>query len=66
MAAYIAAGIFNERKTALLYYMNLVEISFGSNAHSYAEKEDAERSPNEDRRRTRAREEWLADSKLNY
>lgn len=43
MAAYIAAGIFNEGTAALLYYMNAMGVSLGSNAHSYTDKEDAQR-----------------------
>lgn len=43
MAAYIAAGIFNEGTAALLYYMNAMGVSLGSNAHSYRDKEDAQR-----------------------
>lgn len=42
-AAYIAAGIFNEGMTSLLYYMNAIGITLGPNAHSYAEKEDEKR-----------------------
>lgn len=43
IAAYIAAGIFNEGTTSLLYYMNAMGIPLGPNAHSYAEREDAQR-----------------------
>ncbi|XP_077256710.1 uncharacterized protein LOC143894395, partial [Temnothorax americanus] len=50
MAAYIAAGIFNEGTAALLYYMHAIGLLLGPNAHSYAEKEDAERVTIADRR----------------
>ncbi|XP_077256704.1 uncharacterized protein LOC143894388 [Temnothorax americanus] len=50
MAAYIAAGIFNKGTAALLYYMHAIGLSLGPNAHSYAEKEDAERVTIADRR----------------
>lgn len=43
IAANIAAGVFNEGKTSLLYYMSAMGLSLGPNAHSYVSKEDAER-----------------------
>lgn len=43
IAAYLAAGIFNEGKTSLLYFMNALGLSLGPNAHAYVEKGDAER-----------------------
>jgi len=50
MAAYIAAGIFNEGTASLLYYMKALGLSLGPNAHSFAEKEDAQRITISDRR----------------
>ncbi|KYM96705.1 hypothetical protein ALC62_00134 [Cyphomyrmex costatus] len=43
MAANIGVGMFNEGTSALLHYMSAMGLSLGPNAHSYAEKEDAER-----------------------
>lgn len=43
MAAYIAAGMFNEGAASLLYYMKAMGVSAGPNAHSYADREDAQR-----------------------
>ncbi|KAI4474193.1 hypothetical protein M0804_014971 [Polistes exclamans] len=43
IAANIAAGVFNEGKTSLLYYMSSMGLSLGPNAHSFVSKEDAER-----------------------
>lgn len=50
LAAYIAAGIFNEGTTSLLYYVNAICISLGFNAHSYAEKEDTQHVMTSDQR----------------
>jgi len=66
MAAYIAAGAFNEGTASLLYYMSAIGLSLGPNAHSFAEKEVAQRVTISDRR-AHEREEWFTDSvKLNY
>lgn len=43
IAAYIAAGTFNEGMASLLYYMQAMGITLGPNAYSYAEKEDEKR-----------------------
>ena len=41
MAAYIAAEICNEVTVSLLYYMNVIGISLGPNAHSYLRSHSA-------------------------
>ena len=50
MAAYIAAGVFNESIASLSYYMSAMGLSLGPNAHFYAQKEDAQRVTISDRR----------------
>lgn len=50
LAAYIAAALFNEGNVSLLYMMNALGLSIGPNAHSYVEKEDADRVTTSDRR----------------
>lgn len=40
---YIAAAVYNEGTTSLLYFMSALGLSLGTAAHTYAEKEDAER-----------------------
>ena len=42
MAAYIAAGVFNEGTASLLYYISAIGLSVGPNAYLYAQKEDAQ------------------------
>ena len=37
MAAYIAAGVFNEGTVLLLYYMSVMGLSLGTIAHLYAQ-----------------------------
>ncbi|GFY50747.1 uncharacterized protein TNIN_205731 [Trichonephila inaurata madagascariensis] len=42
IAAYIAAGMFNEGTKSLLYFMSALELSLGTVVHVYVDKEDAE------------------------
>ncbi|GFW90474.1 uncharacterized protein TNCV_77081 [Trichonephila clavipes] len=42
IAAYIAAGMFNEGKKSLLYFMSTLEVSLGTAVHAYVDKKDAE------------------------
>ncbi|XP_044313131.1 uncharacterized protein LOC123037265 [Drosophila rhopaloa] len=50
MATCVAAGVFNEGASSLLYFMNATGISLGPNADSYAEREDSLRVSIADRR----------------
>ena len=43
IAAYIAAGMFNEGAKSLLFFMNAIEVNCGHNAHSYVKKIDEAR-----------------------
>ncbi|XP_046737741.1 uncharacterized protein LOC124406385 [Diprion similis] len=43
LAAYIAAGLFNEGSKSLLFYLNSIGVSCGRNAHEYADKMDEAR-----------------------
>jgi len=43
LAAYIAAGLFNEGSNSLLYFLNTIGISCGHNAHTYVERTDEAR-----------------------
>lgn len=74
IAAYLAAGIFNEGKRSLLYFMNALGLSLGPNIHAYVEKEDAERISISDARaqgstregRMSRRQQQLAVLEANY
>ncbi|XP_066581799.1 LOW QUALITY PROTEIN: uncharacterized protein [Prorops nasuta] len=43
IAANVAAGIFNEGTSSLLYFMYAMGVCIGPSAHEYAQKEDEER-----------------------
>lgn len=43
IAAYIAAGMFNEGAKSLLFFMNAIGVNCGHNAHSYVKKIDEAR-----------------------
>jgi len=43
LAAYIAAGLFNEGSNSLLYFLNAIGVSCGHNAHTYVERTDEAR-----------------------
>ena len=61
IAANIAAGVFNEGTFSLLYFMYVMVLSLGPNAHLYAENEDKERVAISDRRAQEpTREERMA------
>ncbi|GFY47047.1 uncharacterized protein TNIN_127601 [Trichonephila inaurata madagascariensis] len=42
IAAYIAAGMFNEGTKSLLHFMSALGLPLGTAAHAYVDKEDAE------------------------
>ena len=50
MTAYIAADVFNKGTTSFLYYVSVMGLSVGPNAHLYAQKKDAQRVTISDRR----------------
>ena len=61
IAANIAAGVFNEDTSSLLYYMYAIGVSFRANAYECAQKENEERVTISHRRAQEAtREERMA------
>jgi len=65
IAAFIAAGIFNEGYTTILQTMMLLEINIGQQYKIFADKYDEERVMRQERRRLNSTKEACVAHRLN-